>query len=125
MTIIGENIKKLRERAGLSAKDLADKSEVGQSTISEIEMGKIKNPRSETLMKIAKTLNVSMDKLSEMELETEYYVTDVEEAMALILEQPELYLHGEVLTDEAKVSLGNSIKMALKFAEEMQKNSKK
>lgn len=125
MTILGENIKKLRERAGMTIKELSDKSGVGQSTISEIETGKAKNPRSETLTKIAKVLNTSVDQLTDMEVEYEYAITDVEEAMALILDQPELHLHGEVLTDEARLQLANSIKMALKFAEEMQKNTKK
>lgn len=125
MTILGDNIKKLRERAGMSAKDLSLKSLVGQSTISEIEVGKIKNPRGETLMKIAKALNISVEEITEMELEYEYAITDVSEAMNIILEQPELYLHGEALTNEARIQLSNSIKMAISFAEEIQKNSKR
>lgn len=125
MTIIGENIKKLRERAGMTAKELSEKSGVGQSTISEIEVGKIKNPRTETLMNISKALNISMDDLSVMELEYEYLITDVEEAMAVILNQENLMLDGELLTDESRLQLANSIKMALEFTRQMQSKTKK
>lgn len=125
MTILGENIKKLRERAGFSITVLSEKSGVGRSTISEIENGKAKNPKTDTLMALAKALNVSTDELTEMEIQHEYIITDVEEAMSLILDQPVLHLHGEVLTEEAKIQLANSIKMALQFTEQIQKQSKK
>ncbi|RXI46050.1 hypothetical protein DP145_01540 [Clostridium tetani] len=121
MTILGENIKKLRERAGMTIKELSNKSSVGQSTISEIETGKAKNPKSATLTNLAKALNTSVDQLTDMEVEHEYVITDVEEAMNLILNQENLMLHGKTLTDEAKRQLQNSIKMALQFVSEIQK----
>lgn len=124
MTILSENIKKLRERAGMTIKELSELSGVGQSTISEIETGKAKNPKTATLTKIAKALNTSLDQLTEMELEHEYAITDVEEAMNLILNQENLMLHGEPITDEAKIQLANSIKMALQFAKEIQQKTK-
>ncbi|MFL0245491.1 helix-turn-helix domain-containing protein [Candidatus Clostridium stratigraminis] len=124
MTILGDNIKQLRELAGMSVRDLADKSSVAQSTISEIETGKNKNPRSDTLGKIAKALNSSVEQLTDMVIEQEYAITDVEEAMKIILNQEKLMLHGEILTDESKLQLANSIKMALRFVEEIQKTKK-
>jgi len=63
MSKLGEKIKKLRKNYGMTIKDLSDKSGVGQSTISEIETGKVKNPKSETLSKLAKALNVTVDSL--------------------------------------------------------------
>jgi transcriptional regulator with XRE-family HTH domain len=125
MTIVGENIRKLRALAGMSITDLSAASGVGRSTISEIENGKAKNPKSDTLIALSKALNTNFEQLSEMEIEHEYVITDISEALNLILDQPELHLHGEVLTDEAKLQLANSIKMALQFAEEIQKKSKK
>lgn len=125
MTILGDNIKKLRDGAGMSITDLSTASGVGRSTISEIESGKAKNPKSNTVSAIAKALGVSTETLTEMEYEHEYVITDVEEAMNVILNQENLMLHGEVLSDEAKIQLANSIKMAIKFAEELQNKNKK
>lgn len=124
MTILGDNIKKLRARAGKSLTDLSKESGVGRSTISEIESGKAQNPKTNTLNAIAKALGVKTETLTEMEFEHEYIITDVEEALNVIMNQENLMLHGEILTDEAKIQLANSIKMALNFAEELQKKER-
>lgn len=120
VTILGENIKKIRERAGLSIRKLADISGVSKSVISEIESGKSQKPRYETISKLAIALNTTPDILTAMEYEYEYVVTDVREALEIILSQENLTLNGEELKDEAKTQLINSIKMGLKFAEEIQ-----
>lgn len=120
VTILGENIKKIRERAGLSIRKLADISGVSKSVISEIESGKSQKPRYETISKLAIALNTTTDILTDMEYEYEYVVTDVREALEIILSQENLTLNGEELKDEAKTQLINSIKMGLKFAEEIQ-----
>lgn len=125
MTNAGKNIKKLRQLARMTIKELSDKSGVGQSTISDLETGKAKEPRFQTLKKVAKVLNTSVEQLTDMEVEFKYVTTDIEKALGLILEQPNLSLHGNILTYEARLQLTNSIKMALKFTEEMQKNTKK
>lgn len=125
MSILGDNIKKLRDRAGMSITNLSEASGVGRSTISEIESGKAQNPKNNTINAIAKALGVNISTLTEMEIEHEYVITDVEEAMNVILSQENLMLHGEALTDEAKIQLANSIKMALQFAEEIQKKNNK
>ncbi|WP_195962747.1 helix-turn-helix domain-containing protein [Clostridium tyrobutyricum] len=123
MTILGENIKKLRERAGYSIRKLSELSDVSKSVISEIEGGKSKNPRYETINKIAAALNVKPEVLTEMEYEYEYAITDVKEAFEIILSQDNLTINGSKLTGEAKSQLINSIKMTLKFVEEVQKNT--
>jgi len=125
MTIIGDNIKKLRDLASMSITDLSNASGVGRSTISEIESGKAQNPKSNTVTAIAKALGVNIGTLTEMEIEHEYVITDIEEAMELILSQENLMLHGQPLNDEAKVQLSNNIKMALQFASESQKRNNK
>lgn len=63
MSNIGNKIKELREKLNMSAKDLSLKSNVGQSTISEIETGKAKNPKMDTLQKLADALNVTVNDL--------------------------------------------------------------
>lgn len=51
-------------------------------------------------------------------------ITDVKEAMNLILSQPGLMLNGEMLSDESKIALANAINMGLVYAEQMQKKDK-
>jgi len=56
-------IKSLRERLGLSQEKLARLADVSNNTIVNIEAGKQQNPTIETIKKIAKALNVSVEKL--------------------------------------------------------------
>ncbi|WP_373845011.1 helix-turn-helix domain-containing protein [Clostridium sp.] len=125
MAILGENIKKLRERAGYSIRKLSELSGVSKSVISEIESGKSKNPRYDTINKLATALKVTPESLNDMEFEHEYIITDIKEAFEIILSQENLTLNGELLTPEAKCQLINSIKMSLNFTEEIQKKGKR
>jgi len=125
MTILGVNIKKLRDRAGMSLSDLAKASGIGRSTINDIESGKAQDSKNNTINALAKAFGVSPGTLTEMEIEHEYVITDIEEAMELILSQENLTLHGESLNEETKVQLSNNIKMALQFAAESQKRNNK
>lgn len=54
---------KLRKAKGWSQEKLAVESEISYNTIIKIERGGIKNPKIETVMKLAKALGVSIDKL--------------------------------------------------------------
>lgn len=125
MSIIGENLKKLRASRKLTIEQLSKQSNVGKSTISELETGKAKNPKTDTLLKIADALGVKLEDLTSMEVEKEYIITDIEDAMSLILSQENLMLNGEVLTSDAKIQLANSIKMALEFTKQTQAKTKK
>lgn len=125
MAILGENIKKLRERAGYSIRKLSELSGVSKSVISEIESSKSKNPRYDTINKLATALKVTPESLNDMEFEHEYIITDIKEAFEIILSQENLTLNGELLTPEAKCQLINSIKMSLNFTEEIQKKGKR
>jgi transcriptional regulator with XRE-family HTH domain len=58
-----KQIRKIREENGIKQKDLAARCGLRQATISDIEKGRIKNPRIGTLLKIAKQLGVSVDSL--------------------------------------------------------------
>jgi len=57
------NLKKLRNKKGWSQERLAREAGISYNTLIKIERGGIKNPRLETLIKLAKTLGVSLDKL--------------------------------------------------------------
>ena len=58
-----KRLKELRLNNGLTQKDLAKAIEVGRTTISEYESGKIV-PKQEGLLKIANHFNVSVDYLT-------------------------------------------------------------
>jgi len=57
------NLKKLRNKKGWSQERLAREAGISYNTLIKIERGGIKNPRLETLIKLAKALGVSIDVL--------------------------------------------------------------
>ena len=63
MSNIAKNLRKLRETKRLSQEKLARLADVANNTIVKIEAGKNKNPTLETLKKIAKALDISVDDL--------------------------------------------------------------
>lgn len=60
---IGENIKKLRTKAGLSQEDFAKKSGVKYTTLTKIESNVIKKPSVLIMDKLAKALGVNIEDL--------------------------------------------------------------
>jgi len=60
---IAENVKLYRQKLGLSQDKLSKLADVTYNTIVKIESGANKNPTIETLVKIAKALNVGVDDL--------------------------------------------------------------
>ena len=55
--VIGENIKRVRGKKGMTQKELAEKCNLATITIRQYESGK-REPKTETLYKIAKALDV-------------------------------------------------------------------
>ena len=62
-TNLARNVKQLREKIGLSQEKLARLSDVSNNTIINIEAGKQDNPTIDTLKKVARALNVSVEDL--------------------------------------------------------------
>lgn len=60
-----KNVKILREKKGWTQEKLAQEAGISYQTLIKIEHGGIKNPRLETLIKIAKSLGVSVEKIIE------------------------------------------------------------
>ena len=60
---IGKNIKKLRQVKDLSQDRLSKLADVSYNSIIKLETAGITNPTIETLQKIAKALDVSVDEL--------------------------------------------------------------
>jgi transcriptional regulator with XRE-family HTH domain len=60
---ISKNIKKLRQAKGLSQDRLSKLADVSYNSIIKLETSGITNPTIDTLSKIAKALDVSVDDL--------------------------------------------------------------
>lgn len=63
ISAIAKNIKKARDKKGVSQDRLSKMADVAYNTIIKIESGIIQNPTIKTLAKIAKALNVKVDDL--------------------------------------------------------------
>lgn len=59
---VGDNIRKLRKRAGLSQEDISTKAKLDLTTVSEIESG-LRNPSLKTLHKISNALKADLKEL--------------------------------------------------------------
>ena len=63
LSIIAKNIKKYREKKGISQDKLSKLAGVTLHTITKIESGATPDPRIETVKKIADALGISVDDL--------------------------------------------------------------
>ena len=63
MATIGENIKRVRNKLGLTQDDLVRKSGVKHTTLTKIESNVVIKPSVQTVAKIAKALGVPMEDL--------------------------------------------------------------
>jgi len=60
---LGQKIKKLRRKLGLSQDDFARKADVPYTTLTKVETGVIKKPSVFVVNKIAKALSVDIEEL--------------------------------------------------------------
>jgi len=60
---IGKNIKRIRQKKGISQDRLSKRADLALNTIVNIESGKSPNPTIETLQKIANAFGVSIEDL--------------------------------------------------------------
>ena len=60
---LGQKLKKLRNKLGLSQDDFARRADVPYTTLTKIETGVIKKPSVFVVSKIAKALDVSIEDL--------------------------------------------------------------
>jgi transcriptional regulator with XRE-family HTH domain len=60
---LAKNITKLRRAKGLSQEKLARIADVANNTLIKMESGENQNPTLDTLKKVAKALEVSVDEL--------------------------------------------------------------
>ena len=62
-TTIGKNIRKCRQKQGLSQDKLSKLANISNVSIIKIESGAIQSPTIDTVQKIAKALKISVDDL--------------------------------------------------------------
>lgn len=62
--MLGESIKKIRKKRNLTQDKLARLADIPYTSITKIETGVIKSPSIQTVMKIAKALDISLDELT-------------------------------------------------------------
>ena len=62
-TVFGTNLRKYREAAGLSQRDLAELSELTQTTISYLETGRHGSPKWATVRALCRTLECAPSEL--------------------------------------------------------------
>jgi len=60
---VSENIRKLRQKKGISQDRLSKEADIALNTVVKIETGESPNPTVETLEKIAKALGVATGEL--------------------------------------------------------------
>lgn len=63
MSTIGKNIKRFRQNKGLSQDKLSKLADLSLNTVVKMELDESPNPTIETVKKIAKSLEVSVDEL--------------------------------------------------------------
>lgn len=58
-----KKLAKLRKEKGLTQEGLARKADISYHTIIKLESGRIKNPKAETILRLAEALGVTTDRL--------------------------------------------------------------
>jgi transcriptional regulator with XRE-family HTH domain len=62
---LGDRIRKLRDKCGLTQGQLAQSSSVSQGYLSQLENGEVKNPSAAVLLRVAQAMDVDPDDLFE------------------------------------------------------------
>lgn len=98
---LGSNIKYFRELKGWSLNKLKQESQVGYSTLHDIENGKSQSLSSVNLEKVAKALHVDTNDLLGIDV-IEVTVNDLRQTLKSIFLSDELSIDGKVLTYSEK-----------------------
>jgi len=61
--MIGDNVKKFRKKEGLTQDGLARKADIPYTTLIKLESNVVKKPSVQTVAKIAKALDISVEDL--------------------------------------------------------------
>ena len=61
--MIGNSVRRLRKKKGLSQEKLARRADISLNALTKIESGFARRPSIQTVVKLARALEVSIDKL--------------------------------------------------------------
>ena len=61
--MFSKNLVKIRKGKGLTQEGLARKADISYHTLVKLESGGIKNPKIDTVIKLAKALDIGLDEL--------------------------------------------------------------
>lgn len=64
MSTIGQNIKKYRNKKGISQDKLSKLADISLNTVVKLELDKSPNPTLETIKKVSNALDISLDELT-------------------------------------------------------------
>ncbi|MBU3107183.1 helix-turn-helix domain-containing protein [Clostridium gasigenes] len=112
ISVLGENIKRLREAKGINPFRLSKLAGVGTATVAEIESGVRQSLRSDTIQKIASALEVSEQKL--FEVEGEYIVSDLLDVVDFIFEDEDIKINDISLTPIQAEAIKNELMLTIK-----------
>jgi transcriptional regulator with XRE-family HTH domain len=123
MESLGERITRLRKKLDLSQKELADKTNLTEATLSRYE-NDLREPKGDTIIKIANALSVTTDYLLGNSDHNDFFITkiekdidneekDIEKVIDELLEQDGLMLCGEIVDEEDLMALRNSIRLTI------------
>ncbi|HBJ1650399.1 TPA: helix-turn-helix transcriptional regulator [Clostridium botulinum] len=108
---LGKNIKKLRIERSISLNELARKSDISGSTISKIETGITDDLKTNTVIKIAKALNVSLEELvANPPIKNTYDISDVINQ----LKYNNITFNGRALSEDELKLMELNLEVALK-----------
>ena len=110
---IGKLIHDRRIELGMTMKELGEKCDVSEATISRYESGNIKNMRRDVVAALAKALQINPKVLMDWHDDEPSYYTDPETAR--LAEEIKNNPGGRVLFDAGKGLKPESVKEVLKF----------
>lgn len=119
-SILGENIRRYREAAGLTQKELADRLKVSPSTVGMYEQGR-RTPDADALAAIAAALKVNADLLLR---EGGATVDELIESMrGSLTANGDIMFNGTPLSQEDVDAVLEAMKLGAKIALERRKNN--
>jgi len=112
VSVLGENIQRIRKLKGMSAYELAKKAGVGGATVSQIESGKRATLKGDTLDKIAGALGVPPGELFGDADTIQFETNSIMDILNIINMSEWLTVDDEVLNRNEKQLINIAITMA-------------
>ena len=123
--LFGNNLKYLRNKNSLNQKELADKLQVSQNTVSNWEQGNREPDSIELFLEICKIFEVTLDELIKSDLQNSRFTT-IDEATLFLISNPVVSAYGgydlDKMTNEEKIQFANKVAGIFKIISEEYKN---